>query len=111
MTRAGGGGWSKPEIAVQAHATSQVDLPALALDDSSKLVFLFFESDQFETAPEIRVAVRDPNSGWQAPISVAALPEGSHFPTALRNTNGQAIALWTRGSASPSVEAVRVTSP
>jgi hypothetical protein len=104
-------GWSQPEIAVQAHATSQVDFPALALDDSSKLVYLFFETDQFETAPEIRVAIRDPNSGWKEPTSVAALPEGDYFPTALRNANGQAIALWTRGSSVASLEAARVTSP
>jgi hypothetical protein len=104
-------GWSKPEIAVQALATSQVDFPALALDDSSKLVYLFFESDQFETAPEIRVAIRDPNSGWKQATSVAALPEGDYFPTALRNANGQAIALWTRGSSVASLEAARVTSP
>jgi hypothetical protein len=104
-------GWSKPEIAVQALATSQVDFPALVLDSSSKLVYLFFESDQFETAPEIRVAIRDPNSGWKAATSVAALPEGDYFPTALRNANGQAIALWTRGSPVASLEAARVTSP
>jgi hypothetical protein len=105
------GGWSKPEIAVQAHATSQVDFPALALDGSSKLVYLFFETDQFETAPEIRVAIRDPNSGWKEPTSVAALPEGDYFPTALRNANGQAVTLWTRGGSVPSLEAARVTSP
>jgi hypothetical protein len=105
------GGWSKPEVAVQAHATSQVDFPALALDGSSKLVYLFFETDQFETAPEIRVAIRDPNSGWKEATSVAALPEGDYFPTALRNADGQAIALWTRGGSVPSLEAARVTSP
>ena len=104
-------GWSKAEVAVQAHATSQVDFPALALDDSSKLVYLFFESDQFETAPEIRVAVRDPNSGWQQSTSVAALPEGDYFPTSLRNANGQAIAVWTRASSVASIESARVTSP
>jgi hypothetical protein len=111
FVRPAGEGWSKPEIAVQAKATSQVDFPALALDRSSKLVYLFFESDQFETAPEIRVAIRDPNSGWKEATSVAALPEGAYFPTALRNGDGQAIALWTRGAAVPSLEAARVTSP
>ncbi|MDP9234884.1 MAG: hypothetical protein M3P01_10095 [Actinomycetota bacterium] len=103
--------WSKGEIAVQAHATSQVDFPALALDDSSKLVYLFFESDQFETSPEIRVAVRDPDSGWQQSTSVAALPQGNYFPTSLRNANGQALAVWTRGGSVPSVESARVSAP
>jgi hypothetical protein len=103
--------WSKGEIAVQAHATSQVDFPALALDDSSQLVYLFFESDQFETSPEIRVAVRDPDSGWQQSTSVAALPQGNYFPTSLRNASGQAIAVWTRGGSAPSVESARVTAP
>jgi len=111
FTHKPGSTWSNGEVAVQAHATSQVDFPALALDDSSKLVYLFFESDQFETAAEIRVAVRDPNSGWQQSTSVAALPEGDYFPTSLRNANGQAIAVWTRASAAPSVESARVTSP
>jgi hypothetical protein len=111
LSRSEKSGWSKPEVAVQAHATSQVDFPALVLDNSSKLIYVFFESDQFETAPEILVAVRDPNSGWQEPTSVAALPEGDYFPTALRNASGQAIALWTRGSATASLEAVRVTAP
>jgi hypothetical protein len=111
FTHGPGSSWSKGEVAVQAHATSQVDFPALALDDSSKLVYLFFESDQFETAPEIRVAVRDPNSGWQQSTSVAALPEGDYFPTSLRNANGQAIAVWTRASSVASIESARVTSP
>jgi hypothetical protein len=111
FTRASGSTWSKGEIAVQAHATSQVDFPALALDESSQLVYLFFESDQFETSPEIRVAVRDPDSGWQQSTSVAALPQGNYFPTSLRNANGQAIAVWTRGGAAPSVESARVTAP
>jgi hypothetical protein len=100
-------GWSQGEVAVQAHATSQVDFPALALDGSSQLVYLFFETDQFETSPEIRVAVRDPSNGWQEPVSVAAPPEGDLFPTALRNASGQAIALWTRGSAVASIQAAR----
>jgi hypothetical protein len=111
FTRPSSSTWSKGEIAVQAHATSQVDFPALALDNSSQLVYLFFESDQFETAPEIRVAVRDPDSGWQQSTSVAALPQGSYFPTSLRNANGQAIAVWTRGGSVPSVESARVTAP
>jgi hypothetical protein len=100
-------GWSKGEVAAQAHATSQVDFPALALDDSSQLVYLFFETDQFETSPEIRVAVRDPSEGWQDAVSVASLPEGDLFPTALRNASGQAIALWTRGAAVASIQAAR----
>jgi hypothetical protein len=100
-------GWTKGEVAVQAHATSQIDFPALALDDSSQLVYLFFETDQFETSPEIRVAVRDPSKGWQEAVPIDSPPEGDLFPTALRNATGQAIALWTRGTAVASIQAAR----
>lgn len=111
FTHQRGAGWSQAEAAVQAHATSQLDFPALALDDSSRLVYLFYESDQFETAPEIRVAVRDPDSGWLGSTAITSLPEGAYFPTALRDVSGQAIVAWTEGTSQAAIDLARVSGP
>lgn len=105
------GGWSSAQTAVEADATVEIDLPMLSLDASSKLVYLFFQTAEFNPANEIAVAVRDPASGWEGPYRIAPTTEGALFPTAISVDNGQPITLWTKGGAAPSIQAARVIAP
>lgn len=104
-------GWSSAQTAVEADATVEIDLPMLSLDASSKLVYLFFQTAEFNPANEIAVAVRDPASGWEGPYRIAPTTEGALFPTAISLDNGQPITLWTKGGETPSIQAARVIAP
>lgn len=104
-------GWSSAQTAVAANATVEIDFPMLSLDASSKLVYLFFQTAEFNPANEIAVAIRDPASGWEGPYRIAPTAEGALYPTAIGDNNGQPIALWTTGGGAPSIQAARVIAP
>lgn len=105
------GGWSSPQTAVEADRTTDIDFPTLSLDASSRLVYLFFQTSEFNPASEIAVAVRDPATGWEGPYRIAPTTEGALFPTALANSDGQPLTLWTKGGGAPAIQAARVIAP
>ncbi|MDP9069390.1 MAG: hypothetical protein M3N53_13745 [Actinomycetota bacterium] len=105
------GGWSSPQTAVDATATVEIDFPVLSLDASSRLVYLFFQTSEFNPANEVALAVRDPATGWEGPYRIAPTSEGALYPTAIGVANGQPIALWTKGGATPAIQAARIIAP
>lgn len=107
-------GWADPEVVVAATELGHIQLPALSLDESSQLIYLFFQSNETVPASEVRMAVRDPATGWDGPYGLAAveqIPFGAAYPTAPATTTGQPVVLWTTGAAPPSVQAARVSAP
>lgn len=106
------GGWTTQETAATG-APSEIDSPALAVDAMSQLVYLFFQSVGETGSGHIKLAIRDPASGWEGPYDVtsAADPAAALFPTTVELAQGQAIVLWTRQSAPAAIEAARVTAP
>ena len=111
-TRTRRAGWSSGETAVDADTVEEIDFPILTVDQTSRLVYLFLQTT--EEAPEIRVAIRDPASGWEGPYSVTSInsvPEGAAFPTSIEQANGLPVVLWTKGGDSPTIQAARVAAP
>ncbi|HVL99405.1 MAG TPA: glycosyltransferase family 2 protein [Egibacteraceae bacterium] len=111
FTRSPAGQWSGGETAVDAETIEEIDFPSLTVDRSSRVVYLFFQTDRVRPAPGVQIAVRDPVHGWQPPLtaaSPAAIPHGAAFPTALSTTAGAPVVLWTSGGASPVVQAAVV---
>jgi hypothetical protein len=109
--RAGRGEWSSPQVALDAESIEEIDFPTLSVDASSKLVYLFFQTNSFNPENEIGLVVRDPVSGWETPYRIAAVAGGAHFPTTMASNSGQPIVLWTTGGATPSIQAARVIAP
>ncbi|MDQ3646603.1 MAG: hypothetical protein M3345_06680, partial [Actinomycetota bacterium] len=108
------GGWTQGETAVEAEEPQQIDSPSVSIDSLSRLVYVFFQTGGASGQPEIALAIRDPASGWEGPYAIAApedVPDGSMFPAALENAQGQAIVLWTTGGSPPALQAARVTAP
>lgn len=105
------GGWSGAQTAVDAEATVEIDFPSLSVDASSRLVFLFFQTSEFNPANEVAVSVRDPATGWEGPYRISPSAEGALYPVAIANGDGQPITLWTKGGAAPSIQAARIIAP
>lgn len=104
--------WSPGEPAVRGANPLEVDHPGLAVDASSRLIYLFFQRGG--DRPEVQVVIRDPATGWEGPYQIVTeteLPEGAMFPTTLAAATGPAIVLWTTAGDSPALQAVRVTAP
>jgi hypothetical protein len=106
------GGWSSGETAVDADRVEEIDFPTLTVDQASRLVYLFLQTTQ--EGPEIRVAIRDPASGWEGPYSVTSPGSGSDgaaYPTSIEQANGLPLVLWTRSGDTPTIQAARVAAP
>jgi hypothetical protein len=111
-TRTQRGGWSSGETAVDANSIEEIDFPILSVDQTSRLVYLFLQTT--EDSPQIRVAVRDPASGWEGPYSVTSptsFPDGAGYPTSIEQAPGLPIVLWTKGGSSSTIQAARVAAP
>lgn len=104
-------GWSSPQSAVQARSIEQIDLPMLTVDSTSRLIYLFFQTNEFNAAGEVSMAVRHPDTGWDGPYRIAPTEEGATFPTGMSVAAGHPIALWTKGGDAPSIQAARVIAP
>ncbi len=106
------GGWSSGETAVDADSVEEIDFPILTVDQTSRLVYLFLQTT--EEFPQIRVAIRDPASGWEGPYSVTSLasfPNGAAYPTSIEQAGGLPVVLWTRGGGASTIQAARVAAP
>jgi hypothetical protein len=111
-TRTLRGGWSSGETAVDANSIEEIDFPVLTVDETSRLVYVFLQTT--DNVPQIRVAIRDPASGWEGPYSVtssASFPDGAGYPTSIEQANGLPIVLWTRGGSSSTIQSARVAAP
>ena len=88
-TRTLRGGWSSGETAVDANSIEEIDFPVLTVDQTSRLVYVFLQTT--DAVPQIRVAIRDPASGWEGPYSVtssASFPDGAGYPTSIEQADG-----------------------
>jgi hypothetical protein len=111
-TRTQRGGWSGSETAVDADGIEEIDFPILTVDQTSRLVYLFLQTT--EDFPQIRVAIRDPASGWEGPYSVTSptsFPDGAAYPTSIDKASGLPVVLWTRGGSTSTIQAARVAAP
>ena len=104
-------GWSGPEVVAEGDSIDEVDFPSITVDSSSRLVYVFFQSNE-TGSPEARVAVRDPAEGWIGPFAI--LPGGPptsplSYPTSPARVDGQPIVLWTTSGGV--VEAARFSIP
>lgn len=107
-------GWSTPQTVVEADSIDEIDFPVLSVDSASRLVYLFYQTNRLDPAPQIQMAVRDPAAGWQGPYQtagVAEIPEGARYPATLHLLQGQPLVLWTSAGAAPAVQAARVIAP
>ena len=107
-----GGAWAKAETAVQGEANEEVDFPTLSLDTSSRLVYLFFQSNAFPPSSEVLFGLRDPATGrWEGPYHIAPagqIPEGALNPTSMASAPGHPIVLWTKMGSVPTIQAAHV---
>jgi hypothetical protein len=111
-TRTPRGGWSSGETAVDANSIDEIDFPVLTVDQTSRLVYVFLQTT--DNVPQIRVAIRDPASGWESPYSVTSpesFPNGAGYPTSIDHAAGLPIVLWTRGGSPSRIQAARVAAP
>jgi hypothetical protein len=105
-------GWSSAEAAVEAEAIEQIDYPIVSVDSASRLVYVFFQTNEVNPAGDVVFAIRDPATGWEGPYPVSPkLPEGARYPNSIGMVDGQPIVLWTKGGAAPVVQAARVIVP
>ncbi|MEA2499194.1 MAG: hypothetical protein QOH26_1599, partial [Actinomycetota bacterium] len=113
-TKRPGQPWSDPEQIVDANSTDEIDFPSISLDTSSRLIYVFFQTNQSEVGSEVHVAVHDPATGWEPAYNIAEpsdIPTGAHFPTSIATVSGQPIVLWTTAGDTPAVQAARVSAP
>jgi hypothetical protein len=111
-TRTQRGGWSSGETAVDADRIEEIDFPILTVDQTSRLVYVFLQTT--DNVPQIRVAIRDPASGWEGPHSVtspSSFPDGAGYPTSIEHASGVPIVLWTKGGSTSTIQAARVAAP
>lgn len=107
-------GWFSPQTALEATRIEEIDFPALSVDASSGLLYVFFQSDALQPSPQIQMAVRDPLAGWEGPFQTAdpqSVPDGAAYPVTLGVTVGEPLVLWTRGGGVPTIQAARVSAP
>jgi hypothetical protein len=106
--------WSRSQTILDTDSTEEMDMPTITLDESSRLIYVFFETNRSQVEHEVQVAVRDPATGWQQPVPIvdaAEIPEGARFPTSLGTTTGEPIVLWTKGGPLPAIQAAPVNTP
>ncbi len=112
FTRRAGGAWSKAETAVQGEAIEEVDFPSLSLDTSSRLVYLFFQSNAFRPSSEVLFGLRDPATGrWEGPHRIAPAAqtaEGALYPASMASVPGHPIVLWTKMGSAATIQAAHV---
>jgi hypothetical protein len=108
------GGWSGGETAVDATSSDEIDLPTLAVDTTSRLVFVFFVNNAEEGATP-QVAIRDPATRWEGPDAIAGTGEigrrGAAHPTTMGRSEGQPIVIWTTQGAQPEIQSARISAP
>ena len=107
-------GWTSPETVFDGSSIEHIDMPVLAVDDASRLIYLFFQSNEFNPNSEVRLAIRDPAIGWEGPFEVAPanlIPEGAAFPTVVAPVDGQSLVFWTKGGGIPTIQIARVSAP
>jgi hypothetical protein len=114
-TKRPGRPWTDSETVVDADSTNEIDFPTISLDTTSKLIYVFFQTDRSEVGSEVHVAINDPASGWEAPVNIAEptdIPTGAQFPTSISTFSGQPIVLWTApGGSAPAIQAARISAP
>jgi hypothetical protein len=114
-TKRPGRPWSDSETVVDANSTNEIDFPTISLDSTSKLIYVFFQTDQSEVGSEVHVAINDPATGWEPPVNIADaadIPTGAQFPTSVSTFSGQPIVLWTApGGTAPAIQAARISAP
>ncbi len=104
-------GWTSPQ-AILTPGTTDVDYPSVTLDASSRLVYVFFHTRG--DASGVHLAVHDPATEWEIPYRVGSpedVPEGALYPTAIEETTGQPIVLWTTTADPHAIQSARVTAP
>ena len=108
------GGWSGGETAVDATDSDEIDLPTLAVDTTSRLVYVFFVNNAEEGATP-QVAIRDPATRWEGPDAIAGTGEigrrGAAHPTTMGRSKGQPIVIWTTQGAQPEIQSARISAP
>lgn len=106
-------GWSGGETAVQATSSEEIELPSIAVDTTSRLVYIFFV-DTSEAKGDLQVAIRDPATRWEGPDGIAGegeLDEGSLYPATMARSDGQPILIWTTQGEVPAIEGARISAP
>lgn len=104
-------GWTSPQ-AIPTPGATELDYPSVTLDESSRLVYVFFHTRG--DVPVVHLAIRDPATGWEDPYRVGTpedVPEGALYPTAIEKTGGQPIVLWTTTADPHAINSARVTAP
>ena len=106
-------GWSGGETVVEAASSEAIELPSIAVDTTSRLVYIFFV-DTSEPKGDLRVAIRDPATRWEGPDGVAGegeLDEGALYPTTMASSQGQPILVWTTQGEVPAIQSARISAP
>jgi len=107
------GGWSGGETAVKATSSEEIELPSIAVDTASRLVYIFFV-DTSEAMGDLQVAIRDPATRWEGPDGVAGdgeVDEGSLYPATMARSDGQPILIWTTQGEVPAIQSARISAP
>jgi hypothetical protein len=113
-TKKPGSTWSGRDLVVDASSTEEIDFPSLSVDSGSRLVYVFFQTNQTQVGSEVHVAVHDPATGWEPPYAITEpsdIPDGAAFPTSIGTINGQPIVLWTKGGSAAAIQAARISAP
>ena len=111
--RADARGWSSGETAVEAASSEEIELPSIAIDTTSRLVYVFFV-DTSAAKGDLQVAIRDPATGWEGPDGVAGegeLDEGALYPTTMGRSEGQPTLIWTTQGEEPAIQSARISAP
>jgi hypothetical protein len=114
FTKKPGSPWSAKDVVVDASSTEEIDFPSLSVDTGSRLVYVFFQTNQTQVGTEVHVAVHDPATGWEPPYAITEpsdIPDGAAFPTSIGTINGQPIVLWTKGGSAAAIQAARISAP
>lgn len=96
--------WQEPELAVDARSTEEIDFPTLSVEPSGD-VYLVYQDTSDSLRAHIRLAVRDPVSGWGQPMALSGAG-GMLYPTTISAAQGAAIVLLTAQDP-PAVRAFR----
>jgi hypothetical protein len=104
-------GWTSGEAAVVGKDLADIGSPSVALDPTSRIVYLFYETDEFQSDVETRVAINDPVSGWEGPFRISADDGFTRLAPRSLPAGGGALVFWTRLGDKPAVEVARVVAP
>jgi hypothetical protein len=104
--------WIAGQPDITPAVTDPIDRPSVTADTASRLIYVFFRTGGDEEA--VRVAIRDPASGWEGPYRIGIgqdIAAGVVAPTAPRTTAGHPMVIWTTRADPPSIEAARIIAP